>query len=682
MQTNFLIDLGNKSQVPILSFSAISSSHTSFRSPYFFQATQNDSSQVGAITSIIQAFGWREVVPIDVDNEFDEGVIPYLTDALQAINTRVPYRSVISPVASDDQIVEELYKLVTMQTRVFVVHMLPSLGSGLFTKAKQVGMMNQGYVWIITNGLTNLFTSLEPSVIESMQGVLGVRPYVLKTKALDGFQLRWKRKLQQENPSFADVELNIFGLLAYDATMALAMAVENAGTTNFGFDMTNVSTNATDLEAFGVSKNGLKLLESLSPTRFKGLTGDYTFVDGQLQSLTFQMLNVNGDGERGIGFWTPEKGLMKKLNLTSADSTSESHLEPIIWPGDFISIPKGWEVLTNEKILRIGVTVKNGFREFVKVIIDPATSKTIATGYCTDVFNVVMQALPYAINYEFIPFGLSDGTSGSYNDMIYQVKLGKFDVVVGDTTIVANRSRFVDFTLPYIESGVSMIVPIKDSDKKNAWVFLKPLTRDLWMTVEEWDALFQNGTASGDIATAFDEIAYLKLFMGKHCSKYTIVEPKFKTVGFGFTFPLGSPLVPNVSRAILNVTEGRKMNEIEDAWFKKNSCPDLSTLVSSHSFGLNSFYGLFLIAGITSILALIIFMAIFVYEHRKILKESDHRYTFSSQSLPASPSSYSQHPCFCGEQGMPLTEYGGPNPKPSGQAPQDIVLAVELTNPN
>ena len=58
----------------------------------------------------------------------------------------------------------------------------------------------------------------------------------------------------------------------------------------------------------------------------------------------------------------------------------------------------------------------------------------------------------------------------------------KFDAVVGDTTIIANRSLYVDFTLPYTESGVSMIVPILDKRSKNAWVFLKPLTWDLWVT--------------------------------------------------------------------------------------------------------------------------------------------------------------------------------------------------------
>ncbi|KAF2302825.1 hypothetical protein GH714_008570 [Hevea brasiliensis] len=108
MQANFVIDLGEKAQVPIISFSASSPSLTSNRKPYFFRAAQNDSTQVNAISAIVQAFGWRAAVPIYVDNEYGKGVIPYLTDALQAIDTRIPYRCVISPAATDDEIVEEL----------------------------------------------------------------------------------------------------------------------------------------------------------------------------------------------------------------------------------------------------------------------------------------------------------------------------------------------------------------------------------------------------------------------------------------------------------------------------------------------------------------------------------------------------------------------------------------------
>lgn len=66
------------------------------------------------------------------------------------------------------------------------------------------------------------------------------------------------------------------------------------------------------------------------------------------------------------------------------------------------------------------------------------------------------------------------------NSLLYFAQ--NYDAVVGDVTIIANRSLYVDFTLPYTASGVSMIVPVKDARRKNAWAFLKPLTWDLWLT--------------------------------------------------------------------------------------------------------------------------------------------------------------------------------------------------------
>ena len=82
--------------------------------------------------------------------------------------------------------------------------------------------------------------------------------------------------------------------------------------------------------------------------------------------------------------------------------------------------------------------------------------------------------------------------------------------------------------------------------------------------------------------------------------------------------------MPDISRAILNVTEGDKMKPIEDAWFgKKGSCPDSSTSVSSNILSLKSFWGLFLIAGLAAFLALVIFIAMFVYRERRDLRPSD-----------------------------------------------------------
>ncbi|XP_022731763.1 glutamate receptor 2.7-like isoform X2 [Durio zibethinus] len=755
MQANFVINLGNKSQVPIISFSATSPSLTSLQSSYFFRAAQSSSFQVKAISAIVQAFGWREAVPIYVDNQFGESFIPSLTDALQEINTRVPYLSVIPASANDDQIAEELYKLMTMQTRVFIVHMTMPLGSQILAKAKEIGMMSEGYVWIMTDTMTNLWRSIDASAIDSLEGILGVRSYVHKSEKLENFKGRWKRKFQQVNPDITNAELNILGLWAYDATCALALAIERAGTVNLRFNKTNISSSsATNLETLGVSQNGPRLIQELSNIKFGGLSGDFHFVNGQLPSSAFQIVNVNGNKERRVGYWTPQNGLVRKLDLTntSTNSTSKPKLGPIIWPGDTTAVPRGWEIPTNGKKLRIGVPMKVGFTEFLDVAWDPMSHKAISIeGYCKDVFDAVMAKMPYAIPYEYVPFATPDGkAAGSYNDLTDQVYYGNYDAVVGDTTIVANRSLFVDFTLPYTESGVAMIVPIRDKNKKSAWVFLKPLTWDLWVTSgcffvfigfvvwilehrinedfrgppayqvgtsfwfsfstmvfahrervesnlarfvviiwcfvvliltqsytasltsvltveqlqptvtdinallkrresvgfldgsfvegillglkftnfqlkkykspEELDELFSKGSANGGISAALDEIPYIKLFLAKYCGKYTTVEPTFKTAGFGFVFPKGSPLVADVSRAILNVTQGDKMEQIQKFWFNNEGvCPDFNPSVSSNSLDLESFWGLFLIAGVASISALIIFAAMFLYEQRHVL---------------------------------------------------------------
>ncbi|KAK3437305.1 hypothetical protein EUGRSUZ_C01874 [Eucalyptus grandis] len=800
VQADFIIDLGNKSHVPIISFSATSPSLSSIRRPYFIRAAQNDSSQVNAISAVVQAFGWREAVLIYVDNEFGEGIIPSLMDALEEVDTRVPYKSLIPPSATDDQIGQELYKLMTMQTRVFIVHMLPTLGSRLFAKAKEAGMMGRGYVWILTNGITDLLSSVDSSVVAiSMQGVLGIKTYVPDTRNLDNFMVQWKKKFQQENPSVLSPPLNIFGYYAYDAARALAMAVEEMGTVNFTFQILNASTDATDLDTIGVSQNDLNPFD------------------------------------------------------TNKYSTSKSNLGTIIWPGDSTSVPKGWEFPTTGKSLKILVPVKDGFNQFVTVTYDPTTNTSQVTGYCIDIFRAVIEKLPYALTYELIPFALPNGSSaGSYNDMIDQVYYQNYDAVVGDTTILANRSLYVDFTLPYTESGVAMLVPYKDNKSKNAWVFLKPLTWDLWLTIgcffvfialvvwilehrinedfrgpathqvgtslwfsfstmvfaqserafsnltrfvvivwvfvvliltqsytaslssllvvqnsqptiadvyqllnsggrvgyqygafihemlkqmkfddyrlvsyksaEECDALLSKGSSKGGIVAAIDEVPDIKLILSQYCNKYLMI-PTFKTGGFGFVFPKGSPLVPDISRAILNVTEGPNMTKIEKAWFtSETNCLDSTPSISSNSLGLDSFWGLFLIAGVVALLALLIHMVMFVKRNwhvvlsssaslrqkivalgRRFYERDINSQTFresrfrdgsmddgihehaaveisENTNFPLSPSSNSSqiNNVLTNEQGTPSAEQGLPNHVDEGC--HKIASNVELTN--
>ncbi|XXG51707.1 hypothetical protein AAC387_Pa03g0219 [Persea americana] len=192
LRPKFLVELVDKYHVPMLSFSASSPILSTIRTPYFIRTARSDSSQVNAIAAVIKAFKWREVVQIWEDTPYGNGVIRFLTDALQKVDTRVSYRSVISHLMTNDEIAQELYKLKKTQTRVFIVQLSPSLNSHLFLKANELGMMSEGYVWIVTDGLANLLDSMNSSVIQTMPGAAfiftGVVVWALEHRVNDEFR--------------------------------------------------------------------------------------------------------------------------------------------------------------------------------------------------------------------------------------------------------------------------------------------------------------------------------------------------------------------------------------------------------------------------------------------------------------------------------------------------------------
>ncbi|KAG5632431.1 hypothetical protein H5410_004148 [Solanum commersonii] len=163
-----------------------------------------------------------------------------------------------------------------------------------------------------------------------------------------------------------DVELDVYGLWAYDFGTSLAMAVEKSKISGASYRKPNVLGNETDVEAFGVSRDGPKLLQAILNTTFKGLSGNFQIVDGQFLGVT------------------------NKWKETKNWSSSE---------GWFHRVCESYKSLT--------------------------TNTTIVTGYCINVFDAVMESLPYYIPYEYVHFAAPDGKSASgYNELVYQVFLG------------------------------------------------------------------------------------------------------------------------------------------------------------------------------------------------------------------------------------------------------------------
>ncbi|KAD3338448.1 hypothetical protein E3N88_33969 [Mikania micrantha] len=475
LEAKFLSILGNKTKVPVLSLIA-SSSFNSNQHCYLLQMPQDETIQWKGLAALTESFKWTDVILIHEDSEFGRESIPYMIDSFLEKKIHISYKSAISSLATDDQIVDELRKLSDLQENVVFIHCSHYLAFRILVYAKRVGLMDQGYAWIVTDKTMNFFDPMEldEEVVESFQGVLGLKYLIPSSNQLNNFTKRWRKETLLSNP-------NIFSLLAYDAIFALGMAVERVESRPFkdgnsidAMDLTNIQES---------SKSGMMLLKELLNVRFKGLSGEFHLLNRKSVAKPLEIVNVFGKGEKRVGFWTEDDGITMyiKSKLNHRNKSSINGLASIIWPGGSMIHPTRRLKMQTSKTLRIGVPMLVGFEEFLTVEHNPQTNATIAKGFCVDVFDAAVKALSYEVPYEFVPFVYNKTlNSEAYNQLIHEVYLQKYDAVVGDTTITANRSLYVDFTIPYTELGVGTVIK-DDQNSRKLWWFLEPLDTYMWV---------------------------------------------------------------------------------------------------------------------------------------------------------------------------------------------------------
>ncbi|KAL3612269.1 hypothetical protein D5086_003289 [Populus alba] len=189
----------------------------------------------------------------------------------------------------------------------------------------------------------------------------------------------------------------------------------------------------------------------------------------------FEIVNVIGTGYNEIGYWSNGFGFSEKIHENSRyNSSSMIDLEQVHWPGGPRYTPRGWTTLRSAKLFRIGVPSFSGYEEYVKVESDDRLG-TNSSGFANEVFKATTASMPFFLPYEFQYF------NGSYNELVEQLHLKNFDAAVGDVEIVASRHQYAEFTYPFTETGLVLIVPVRSSSK--AWSFIKPFTTTMWVLI-------------------------------------------------------------------------------------------------------------------------------------------------------------------------------------------------------
>ncbi|XP_047975622.1 glutamate receptor 3.2-like isoform X1 [Salvia hispanica] len=475
-----LSHLANELHVPMLSFTALDPILASLQYPYFIQTAPNDLFQMAAIADAISFYSYREVVAIFPDDEQSRGSIIALSEKLAERRCRIFYKSLLSPesLATTDDIMKELVKVSLLESRVIIVHAYADVGLKVFDVAHKLGMMEKGYVWFATAWLSTVLDSVVVSAetAKSLQGVLAVRPHTPDSERKRDFVSRW------EKLSNGSVDLNPYGLYAYDTVWMVAHAIKafknEGGVISFS---NNGIWKGVDGEALNRFEGGELLLRCLLKTNITGLTGRIAFdAEKSVMRPAFDILNVVGRGYKVIGYWSNYSGLsvLPPESLYSKApnrSSSSQKLRAVVWPGQTTVKPRGWVFPDKARQLRVGIPDRVSYKDFVSR--DENTNEV--RGYCIDVFVAAVGLLPYAVPYEFISVG--DGQANpSYNELTHMIVSNRFDAVVGDIAIVTNRTKTVDFTQPYTESGLVVVAPLRKLNS-SPWAFMQPFTLSMWL---------------------------------------------------------------------------------------------------------------------------------------------------------------------------------------------------------
>ena len=406
-EATLVADIGNRVQVPVLSIAepAITPLLMPVRWPFLVRMTNHRAEQINCTAALVGSYNWKRVVVIyeDDGNGGDTGDLTLLSEALQDVRSEIEHRLVLPPfsyLTNPKEIVrEELEKLRRIQSRVFIVlQSSSSMVIHLFREAKEMGFVGMDSVWIISDTITSFLDSFNSSVISSMEGALGIKPYFSEdSSSYIDFKARFKKTFRAEYPEEDSSDPGFYALKAYDSIKTVTQGISKMKSDD---------------------SNAKILIKNILSSNFTGLSGEISFKEGMLlKTPILRIINVLGKKDRELDFWLPEFGFSKSLGIendTRERNSRRGLVSKVIWPGDLSKQDlKGRAMPTVAKPLKIAVPGRTSFDMFVKVYQHGNT--TTYEGFCIMLFKKVLEDLEYDLPYQFI------AVNGSYDDLIYSV---------------------------------------------------------------------------------------------------------------------------------------------------------------------------------------------------------------------------------------------------------------------
>ncbi|EEB18532.1 glutamate receptor, ionotropic kainate 2 precursor, putative [Pediculus humanus corporis] len=328
-------------------------------------------------------------------------------------------------------------------------------------QAQQIGMMSDYHSYLVTSldlhtieldefkyGGTNItaFRLVDPE-----------RPELQKVvNDWANNESRYGRKL--ESSSSGTTSNKTETSLMYDAVHLFAKALHDLDSSQ-RIDIKPLSCDAVDTWPHGYSLiNYMKIVE------MQGLTGVIKFDNqGFRSSFSLDIIELGREGLRKIGTWNSTEG----VNLTRTYGEVYTQIVESLHNKTFLVTT----ILSSPYCMR-----KNSSERL--------TGNDQFEGYSVDLIYEISKILGFNYTFKLVP----DGRYGSFNretkewdGMMKELLDQKADLAIADLTITYDREQAVDFTMPFMNLGISILYRKPIKQPPNLFSFLSPLSLDVWI---------------------------------------------------------------------------------------------------------------------------------------------------------------------------------------------------------
>lgn len=205
-------------------------------------------------------------------------------------------------------------------------------------------------------------------------------------------------------------------------------------------------------------------------------------------------------------------------------------------------------------------------------MLDKETGKMV--GFDMDILREVADRAGFDINLKTMDF----------NGIIPALQTGSADVAIAGITITEERDQVVDFSDPYYDSGLKLLVPvdseiqsIEDLEGKRvgtkigstSFAFLKEHVGDVAEIVPyPGSADMYLALLGGSVDVVFYDVPNVSYFAKTRGEgRVETVGPLYEGQQYGLAFPGGSEWVDDVNKALASMKEDGTYAEIYKEWF-------------------------------------------------------------------------------------------------------------------